>query len=563
MSDTTSTTSTTTTPTTPVPPAADAGATPEQLAAAKEAEARLAQLLALGDVNQANAVTGVFGDSGSGKTTLLASAGEYSWSRFHRIARVYSADPGGFGNKMIRLIRLGIVQVYNPTNHIEPFETMENISKGWWPEKILDPFTGFAAPDVKLVPPTRTEWVVYCPQGHVCKRTGDRKILNGFSLQCPECKTVTNTQNWSRVEETLIRAEGVEHVGLYGFDSGSSLSDWAMEDMANRAAANDPGLQDGNALSKTGARIVSGQYAFGANTQQHYGFAQNAVRRWIKNSRLIPGQVVPAIWTFLVQRGSDDNSNMAVLGPKIAGNARTAEVPSWLGNCLHAEVTHNEKGQRKHRLWLVNHMAPGTTVPYLAKTRSEPGDLPDFLEDQEGEAVGSRCSLVYFFDQLELALNRHAQQDAIDFADAPAFKPLEVAQGGQVLSSKDLNTSLVGGASSGGRAQIAARPAAGGAVGKPAGGAPAAPAAPGVARPVAAPAGVVKPSVVPATQATQATQAGAAPASPAPAAPVVSVAPPPAAAAAPAGRPPTPPAAPRRAATPPPAGVPRPPQPGK
>ena len=524
-------------------------ATADQIAAAAAAEVRLQSLLAMGDVNQANSVTGIHGDSGTGKSTLAATASEYAWQRFHRISRYYSADPGGFGNKLIRLIRLGIAQVYNPTNHIEPFETMENISKGWWPETILDPFTGYAAPDVKLIPPQRVEWVVYCADGHLVKRTGTKKTLNGFSLQCPTCKKVTTPQNWSKVEEVMLRAPGVEHVGLYVFDSGTSLSDWAMEDMAARAAANDPGVKDGNALSQTGARIVSGAYAFGANTQQHYGFAQNSVRRWIKNTRLIPGQVVPPIWTFLVQRATDDNTNVAVFGPKIAGNAKTPEVPSWMGNCLHTEIGVDDKGNRKHRLWMVNHNAPGTNIPYLAKTRAEPGDLPLYLEDGADEPIFTRFSLAYFFDQLEQALNKHAAQDAIDFPDAPSFVPLPVNED-SVVSTKNLNEAGLAGLGGAvvGRAQVT-RPTAG-------------VAAPAVARPSAVVAPVAKPTVAPMAApkvATTAVTAAPAPAvTAAPAAAVAAVV-----AAPPAGRPPTPPVVRPRTAAPPPAGAPRPTAPQK
>src|SRR6185436_7299460 len=114
------------------------------------------------------------------------------------------------------------------------------------------------------------------------------------------CKGAPVTaQTWGRVHERTIRAGAIKHVGLYAYDSGSALADWAMEDMSDRAAKTDPGAQTSNNLDKTGARILSGRYSFGANTQPHYGFAQNAVRRWIKNTRGIPGQVMPPIWTFL------------------------------------------------------------------------------------------------------------------------------------------------------------------------------------------------------------------------------------------------------------------------
>jgi hypothetical protein len=409
--------------------------TPDQLAAAEAAaaEARLASLLAMGDVNQANAATGIYGDTGTGKSVLLDTAAEYCYSRFRRMSRIISADLGGFGNKRLRLIRLGIVQVYNPLNHIEPFETMEDLSKGYWPEKITDPYTGFAAPDVKLIAPERMQWVVYCQQGHIVTTAASKAILAGFQRQCPTCKGAPVTaQNWGRVEEQIVRSAALKHIGLYGFDSGTSLADWAMEDMSDRAARTDPSIKDGNNLSNTGARVISGKYAFGANTQPHYGFAQNAVRRWIKNSRLIPRQVLPPIWTFLEDRGTDSDKNISVFGPKIPGTAKTHVVPSWLGNCLYATKELNAKQQDEHRLYLVNHTDRNSNVPHLAKTRAEPGTFGSpYLADVDPATATelpafTRFSLGYFFDVLEKALDMTAKSDADAFPDAPAFQPLDL-----------------------------------------------------------------------------------------------------------------------------------------
>lgn len=419
-------------------------ATPEQAAAAAEAEARLQQLLALGDVSQANAATAIYGDSGTGKSTLCATAAEYCWNRYHKITRYVAADLGGFGNKLLRLAKLGIVQVYSPGNHIEPFETMENLSKGYWPAQVDDKFTGQADPNVRLLPPQTTRYNVYCQHDHLVKSVGVKAALNGFSIQCPICKgTPITTTTWGRVEEVVTRDPWIQHVGLYVYDSGTALDEWAMEDMADRAAKNDPSVKDGNALSGTGARILSGEYAFGANTQQHYGFAQGAIRRWIKNSRHIPGQVVPPLWTFLELRATDDSKNIAVYGPKVAGNALTPLLPAMVGNCINVTKGINAKGNPSHQLWLVNHTDPGQSIAHLAKTRAEPGTLPAMLEDLEGEAPLTKFSMGYFFDRLEDALHQGGRQDALDYPDAPLFIPLKVDEP-QVVSTKDLGGGQLG-----------------------------------------------------------------------------------------------------------------------
>lgn len=546
--------------------------TPDQIRAAEEAEARMAKLLALGDVTQANAATGIYGDSGTGKSSLCATAIEYCWNRYHKISRYVCVDPGGFGNKILRLIRLGICQAYNPSNHIEPFETMEDLSHGYWPETIIDPFTGYAAPDVRLVPPQTKRYSVYCQQGHLLRSYPTKAGLNGFSLQCPTCKGAPVTaQTWGRVEETIVRAPMIKHVGLYLYDSGTAMEDWAMDEMGNKAAANDPNLKDGNSLSNTGARILSGKYAFGGNTQQHYGFAQNRIRTWIKNTRLIPGIVVPPIWTFLEQRATDDNKNVAIYGPKIAGNAKTTDVPAWLGNCLHVTKEANTKGQLKHRMYLVNHTDPGGNIPHLAKTRAEPGTLPTMLEDQEGEPDFTRFSMHYFFDQLEEALNKGSRQDAEQFADAPLFVPLADTEEEQVVSVRGLGGSEITSGGTAGRqtpqAPAVARPAvaAAPAVAKPATAPAAPPAAAPVVKPATSAAAPPKPAAAPIpTQvrvvgapvpSTAAPAAATPPQASAPAAPTTTIPPGPTAPAPPAA-PPRPAAV--RAAAPPPPGMRRP-----
>lgn len=448
-----------------------------QEAAAAAAEQRYAALLALGDVSQANAATCIYGDSGSGKSDQIAEVVEYGWERYHRLSRVVTADLGGFGNKLLRLIRLGIAQVWNPTNHIEPMETMEDASFGAWPEKIDDPYTGYAQPDVRLVMPQETRWTVFCQAGHPVKTVRSKTLLNGFSIQCPTCKTVTTMNNWSKVTEASYRAPGAKHVGLYMFDSGTSLQDWAMQDMAFRAARGEIG-GEGSALGKD-AKIISGKYTFGSNNRAHYGFAQNRIHSWVKNSRTIPGQVVPPIWTFLELRSTDDARGVPIFGPKIAGSAKTADIPSWMGNCVHASKEENDKGRMVFRLWLTTHIDPGSTIPHLAKTRAEPGTLPNYLEDDEKEEPYTRCSMKYFFYQLEEALKVGQRIDAEKYADAPVFVPFPESEE-EILSSKDLSGSETG-IKAGGGARPAMAPA------------PVARPAAAVARPAAAPAAAVAP----------------------------------------------------------------------
>lgn len=386
----------------------------EELAAL--AEARLQELLALGG-SQANAATAIVGDTGVGKTELAVTAIKYCYETYGRISRVYTADLGGFGNNLLSLIRLGIAQVYNPTTHVEPFETLELCSHGWWPERIDDVETGYADPHVRMIPPRVKRWAVYCPQGHLVHTLSDSKGLAGLALKCPGCNTITTAQNWSKVEEATFISPGFKHVGQTIYDSMTAMQESVMGDMAMRAGREELGGEKG-ALNK----IVSGSMIFGSNNRAHYGFAQNRAYQWVKNARAIPGQVMPPLFTFLELRAADEG--VPLYGPKIAGNAKTADVPSWFGNCLNAVIEKNDKGAEVHRLYLRTHMDQQTQIAHLAKTRANPGSLPMYLEDPDGrQGSFERFSLTYFFQLLDAALEQGIRKDAAAYANAPVFQP--------------------------------------------------------------------------------------------------------------------------------------------
>ncbi|PYQ25659.1 MAG: hypothetical protein DMF56_27070 [Acidobacteria bacterium] len=418
-------------------------ATPAQERAAAEAEARMAALAEVS--SQANAVTGLVGDSGAGKTSQVCEAIEYAWEVYHRIGRVYHFDAGGFGNKLIRLAKLGIAQIWTPRNRIEPFETAELCSLGYWPEKIDNVETGFADPYVPLVPPQTRRWVIYCPNGHIVRTVSNRRLLEAFQNACPECRTLVTLQNWSKVDEQVIRSPGFRHVGLYVFDSVTAMSDHIMTDMAERAARDEMGGSDRNSLRGAPAKVISGSMVFGSNSMPHYGFAQNRVASWLANMRKIPYQVVPPIATFLENRGSDE-ANIAVFGPKIAGTARTADVPAWLGNCLNLTKVPTPSGAMKFRIWLETHAHPNEgNIPHLAKTRGEPGDFPPYLEDKEGQPPFSTCSLKFFFRRMDEALQRSLARASEQYRDAPALVPFTDDGEEDVLSETQASLGVTAG----------------------------------------------------------------------------------------------------------------------
>ena len=441
----------------------------------------------------ANAVTGVYGLTKSGKTSLLATAAEYCWERFHRVSRLITSDLGGFGTKMLSLVRVGIVQAYYPRTHVNPFATMEDLSLGAWPETILAPDTGMADPNVRLIMPRSIRYRLICPCGQVAGTFLTEAELSQASIECPACKAVVTPTTCARTTEILVQAAGFDQVGLYLYDSFSSLNEWGLATMAEMSAYG----QVGDAMDAATA-LTQGRYKFGLNSKSHFGFVQNRTPQWIANIRAIPGQAMSPIATFLVEasKGDDESGGIPVYGPKIAGNARTSTVGQWLGHLLYCTIEPDDNAAMRHRLWTETHVDPRDprAIPYLAGHRGEPEGIPPFLEDDTDESGKiipfSGCSLKRFFSLLDQQAEAIAARDYERYADAPAFKPPQLAE--VIVAERSPQAVVQGPVAMGGRG--IARRGGGRAIGRVAQAAPAAVAAP--AAPVVDPNHDVQPGPV-------------------------------------------------------------------
>src|SRR6267378_6805515 len=95
----------------------------------------------------------ITGPSGTGKTTLAATMAEWVWAKHKKVTLLYTADGGGFVEKMERLIRLGIVRLFRLRSRTGPGgeglvdETVLLSSRGYWPHEIAA--DGTVAPGVQ------------------------------------------------------------------------------------------------------------------------------------------------------------------------------------------------------------------------------------------------------------------------------------------------------------------------------------------------------------------------------------------------------------------------------
>jgi len=385
---------------------------------------------------QANSVTAIFGISGGGKSSLCDTAAEYAHERFGGVTLCYHTDPGGFGNKRLSLVRLGIMKVWDPSNHVRPIETMELISLGAWPEEILDPDRGYADPNVRLVLPRRLGFVLLCPSGHQAAKFDTEAAAAAANVQCPTCNLLTTITNTKGVERVIIKSKLFQDVVLRIYDSVSAMNDRGLLiELPQMSARGElPTSNTGGSALGSADAVRQGTAVFGTGSMSQVGFMQNRSYGWLTNIRQIPDQRVPSIATFGVEssKSTDESGGEMLLGLKIAGNARTAAACGWVGNMLHATKEPDEQGRMRFRLWLTNHydLRDPRKIPYVAKHRGTPLGMPDFLEDpwdddpkKRAENAWTVCSLKYFFELLEKQFEQQVRADAAKYPNAPALQP--------------------------------------------------------------------------------------------------------------------------------------------
>lgn len=338
----------------------------------------------------------LFGETGTGKSSLAATYAQWIWERFNKVTLLYSTDGGGLVTDLQALIKLGIIRFWRlRTRSAEGLaqETCTRATQGYWPAEI-DPLTGAVDPAAKLVPSFQWTFTCKCPKGHVIRQAPS--VAAFTPTMCPLCSPpeMCTAANWT-VDKEGKRNPWFDNVGAVIYDGISSMQDWIMEDMAARAGRLE--------ISGDGKPIRSGELIYGGSNVSHYGFAQNRAPEWISNTLTIPGLVANPLFTALELKITDEETRLPFYGPKIAGKARTADLPQKVGNCLNTVTVRDDKGRERWRLYLQRwHGDDG--VPRLAKNRAAPGVLPEFLEDAPGDPSFSRFSLGVFHEMLEQAL---------------------------------------------------------------------------------------------------------------------------------------------------------------
>ena len=171
-------------------------------------------------------------------------------------------------------------------------------------------------------------------------------------------------------------------VGLYCFEGMTSLSNSLMTWMSNEAAK---GVNIGGGGSYSFVAGTPGQEVrkIGSNNMTHYGVAQQEVYNKALQSQILPGTI---LWTAIDSVGQDDAVG-GVIGPQLAGNAKTGQGPTWFKYTMRLAVEVNVGMDPKHVLYLDHHadMAAKGMAKGIANTRvplagSDVAKVPNRIE---------------------------------------------------------------------------------------------------------------------------------------------------------------------------------------
>lgn len=374
-----------------------------------------------GQIIRVNSAMLVMGPTGSGKSSLLATLIEWAWETFKLKSRLTTTDGGGFPTRIQGLMQKGIAEVWRARTRDLPdgslsFETCLRAAAGWWPQR-LNHRTGECPPGERLIPPITEQYVMHCPAGHPLKTVAFRALLT--PQMCPICKVHVTGANM-QVTKSARQTPGFEQVGLNLFDGLSSMLSWMLQDMGQRAGKLELKGEEG----AIGGKIHSGDLKLGGNTRSHIGFAQSRAEELALLSLTIPNLIHPPVWTALTDEATDEGG-LAIKGPKLAGHARTADAPSWFGDCLETAVEKDDRDRRVYRLYLSEYVDTGG-VRHLCKNRASPGTLPPYLEDppidgNEATTAFSQFNLGVFRTLEDKALERTIGDLGERFPDAPGL----------------------------------------------------------------------------------------------------------------------------------------------
>jgi len=285
----------------------------------------------------------LYGESGTSKTSQIYHIAKYIYNKYGKRTRLIAADGGGYQP----ILEGGLIEL----GFVEVFDVTQ-ISRPYLDLRRLG--DGFWPRD------GRFDGTDFCR---------------------------TKPDEWKEIG--VIAIEGITSIARILLNYASNYKDPA-----------------GNRMFKVPFTISEEEYETSGTDRGHYGVVQNILHELIvQQFNRLPVDYV--IYTALVGRGESRVNRETIYGPKATGEALTAELPTWVGDCLHLsrEVYQNQAGQKVETIacWYRNHPDPETNIPYLAKTRMVPEVYPEFCSmfPQGFVPLGVSQGIITYFSAVE------------------------------------------------------------------------------------------------------------------------------------------------------------------
>jgi hypothetical protein len=244
----------------------------------------------------------LYSDSGNSKTSQCVHIAKYIKAKYGKITRLISSDGGGWApvedegliiskdNPAIDMVLEkgvwvnkggnGCVEAFNMTNRKRYLADWRKLSVGMWP--------------------------------HVVEQDG-RKVR--IISQCTPQET--------------------QRVGCYFIEGLTSIGSGFISHISKQDNTSDVT----KVLFKAASYEEDGEF-FGSTDKGHVGMTQNELHNLTQAFGAL--QVEMVVWTALVGQANEAITKKPIYGPKLSGNAKTPEAPSWFSDCFHLHAI-NEK----------------------------------------------------------------------------------------------------------------------------------------------------------------------------------------------------------------------------
>jgi hypothetical protein len=280
----------------------------------------------------------IYGSTGSFKTSQVKWLSRYIYEKTGKSTHLLSCDGGGW-RACEDEVAAGIILPYRVESATLPLVILRKISQGYWPE---DPQETLPE-KINLVPM-------------------DFSRIGAIGVE-----------GWSSITQMIMR---------YLPDKGINVGG------ENRQKA-DANLTFALPIHVNGEHVIE---SFGSNTRGDYNFVQNTLYGLVMNFNSLPVKYV--LYTALESKTEDDDRS-TIYGPAIAGKKATAQCGAWVGDLIHAQdftvpkqvMVDDPKrpGEKVEtttfdttvRMYFKRHLDPVTMIPFPAKPRVTPGQIPE------------------------------------------------------------------------------------------------------------------------------------------------------------------------------------------